>query len=48
MTPGGGGGNYHKCTGSAIFWDTFFKQKINFGVSVLVKSQVVINFGWSF
>ena len=26
----------------------FFEQKINFGVSFLVKSQLVINFGVSF
>ena len=26
----------------------FFHQKINFGVSFLVRSQVVINFGMSF
>ena len=35
-------------TGCAIFWGAFFKQKINFGVSFLVKSQGVINFGVSF
>ena len=35
-------------TGCAIFWGAFFEQKINFGVSFLVKSQVVINFGVSF
>ena len=32
-------------TGCAIFWGAFFPAKINFGISFLVKSQVVINFG---
>ena len=31
-----------------FFGVSFFEQKINFGVSFLVKSQVVINFGVSF
>ena len=31
-----------------LFEVPFFEQKINFGVSLLVKSQVVINFGVSF
>ena len=31
-----------------FFGVPFFEQKINFGVSFLVKSQVVINFGVSF
>ena len=31
-----------------FFGVPFFEQKINFGVSLLVKSQVVINFGVSF
>ena len=35
-------------TGCAIFWVPFLEQKINFGVSFLVKSQVVITFGVSF
>ena len=60
MTPGfninsmaqkpGGGGNYHICRyGMCHFFGVpFFEQKINFGVSFLVKSQVVINFWVSF
>ena len=39
FTPGGGG-NHH-----GMF--PFFEQKINFGVSLFVKSQVVIDFGVS-
>ena len=35
-------------TGCAIFGVPFFEQKINFGVSFLVKSQVVISFRVSF
>ena len=35
-------------TGFAIFGVPFFEQKLNCGVSFLVKSQVVINFGASF
>ena len=31
-----------------FFGAPFFEQKINFGVSFLVKSQVVVNFGVSF
>ena len=31
-----------------FFGVLFFEQKVNFGVSFLVKSQVVINFGVSF
>ena len=31
-----------------LFGVPFFEQKINFGVSFLVKSQIVINFGVSF
>ena len=31
-----------------FFGVSFFEQRINFGVSFLVKSQVVINFGVSF
>ena len=31
-----------------FFGVPFFKQEINFGVSFLVKSQVVINFGCHF
>ena len=31
-----------------FFGMSFFEQKINFGVSFLVKSQVAINFGMSF
>ena len=34
--------------GYAIFWGAFFRAEINFGVSLLVKSQVVINFGCHF
>ena len=34
--------------GCAIFWGAFFEQKINFGVSFLVESQVVINLGYNF
>ena len=30
-----------------IFGVPFFEEKINFGVSILVKSQVVIHFGVS-
>ena len=44
QTPGGGGGIYHV----PFFGVPFFQLKINFGVSFLVKSQVVINFGVSF
>ena len=48
-TPEGGGvTTIYAGTGSAIFWGAFFEQKINFRVSFLVKSQVVINFGVSF
>ena len=47
--PGGGGvTTIYAGTGCAIFWVPFFEQKINFGVSFLVKAQVVINFGVSF
>ena len=49
ITPGGGGVTIiYEGTGCAIFWYAFFQLKINFGVSFLVKSQVVINFGVSF
>ena len=43
LTPGGRGGvtTIHAGRGCAIFWSAFFEQKINFGVSFLVKSQVV-------
>ena len=34
--------------GSATFGVPFFERKINFAVSLLAKSQVVINFGMSF
>ena len=34
--------------GDVPFLGAFFEQKINFGVSSLVKSQVVINFRVSF
>ena len=34
-------------TGCVIFGVPFFEQKINFGVSFLVKSQDVIKFGVS-
>ena len=45
-SPGGGGvTTIYTGTGCAIFWGAFFEQKINFGVSFLLKSQVVINFG---
>ena len=40
------GGNYHICRyGMCHFLGAFFEQKINVGVSFLVKSQVVIHFG---
>ena len=46
--PGGGGvTTIYAGTGCAIFGVPFFEQKINFGVSFLVKSQEVINFGVS-
>ena len=32
------------CTGFAIFLRAFFRQKINFGVSFLVKEELDINF----
>ena len=45
----GGVTNYHICWhGMCNFWGAFFEQKLNFGVSFLVKSQVVINYGVSF
>ena len=46
----GGGGNYHICRyGMCRFFGVpFFERKRNFGVSCLVKSQLVINFGVSF
>ena len=37
----------HTSTGCAIFWGAFFKQKINFRVSIFVKSKIDINFGMS-
>ena len=46
--PGGGVTTIYAGTGCAIFGVPFFKQQINFGVSFLVKSQLVINFGVSF
>ena len=46
--PGGGVTTICAGTGCTIFWGAFFVQKINFGVSFLVKSQVVIKFGVSF
>ena len=45
---GGGVTTIYAGTGCATFGMSFFEQKINFGVSFLVKSQVVINFGVSF
>ena len=46
--PGGGVTTIYEGTGCSIFWSAFFQLKINFGVSFLVKSQVVINLGVSF
>ena len=41
----GGGGNYHIFRhGMCHFWGFFLRQKINFGMSFLVKSKVDINF----
>ena len=40
-----GGTTIYAGTGCAIFGVPFFEQKINFGVSFLVKSQLFINFG---
>ena len=37
---GGGGDKYHMC----YFWVPFFKQKIDFEVSILVKLQTDMNF----
>ena len=34
---GGGVTTIYEGTGCAIFWGAFFQQKINFGVSFLVK-----------
>ena len=52
LVPTLGGGNYHICrmqVRDATFYEVpFFEQKINFGVSFLVKSQEFINFGVSF
>ena len=43
----GGGVNYHICWYGIckFFRVSFIEQKINFGVSILLKSQVVIHFG---
>ena len=43
-----GGGNYVQVRDVPFFGVPFFEQKINFRVSFLVKSQVVINFWVSF
>ena len=48
LDPGGGVTTIYAGAGCAIFRVPFFEQKINFGVSFLVKSQVVIIFGVSF
>ena len=48
IEPGGGVAAIFPCTGCAIFsgaFFPFFERKINFGVSFLVRSQVIINFG---
>ena len=47
-TGGGGELPYIEVWEVPFFGVPFFEQKINFGVSFLVKSQVVINFGASF
>ena len=44
---GGGVTTIYASTRCLIFWVPFFEQKINFLVSVLVKSQVVVKF-WGF
>ena len=46
--PWGGGTSIYPGKGCAICRGAFFEQKINFGVSFLVKSQVIINFEVSF
>ena len=46
--PGGGVSTIYEGTGCAIFGVPFFGQKINFGVSFLVKSQEVRGLGVSF
>ena len=50
VSPGGKGvtNTIYAGTGCAIFRVPFFAQKINFGVSFVVKSQVVINLGVTF
>ena len=45
---GGGVTTIYAGTGCAISGVPFFVQKITFGVSFMVKSQVVINFGCHF
>ena len=47
--PGGGVKlPYMRVRDVPFFGVSFFEQEINFGVSFLVKSQVVMNFGMSF
>ena len=42
LDPGGGGVTTISAgTGCAIFWSAFFRAKMNFGESFLLKSQVV-------
>ena len=49
VSPGRRGCNYHLCRYRMChFLGAFFAQEINFGVSFLVNSQVVIIFGVSF
>ena len=44
LDPGGRATTIYAGKGCTIFWMPFFEQKINFGVSSVVKSEVVINF----
>ena len=44
---GGGVTTIYAGTGCVIFRVPFFEQIMNFGVSFLLKSQVVMNFGVS-
>ena len=45
---GGGVVTIYSSAGCATFSGAFFRQKINFGVSFLVESQIDINVGVSF
>ena len=45
---GGGVTTIYAGTGYAIFGVPFFEQKIDFGVSLLVKSREVMNLGVSY